>query len=165
MGAYVYFDSRTQESSDPELNIKVNVKSDVANDDETMIEKVMIEEKVVNGEINNKNINNNMEKPSKFVEYSSSVITNATQNNGKALLFFHANWCPTCRAAEKDILANLEQIPDNLTIIKVDYDTENDLKKKYDITYQHTFVQVDQNGKVITQWNGGNLSEILNRVK
>lgn len=47
LGAYVYFDSRTQESSDPELNIKVNVKSDVANDDETMIEKVMIEKVMI----------------------------------------------------------------------------------------------------------------------
>jgi thiol-disulfide isomerase/thioredoxin len=78
----------------------------------------------------------------------------------KNLLFFHASWCPTCRAADANIKANLLSIPPGLTIHQVDYDTSTDLKKKYGVTYQHTFVQVDESGTMIKKWSGGGLDEI-----
>lgn len=104
-------------------------------------------------------------KSQQYLDYSPNAITQATQNNGRALLFFHADWCPTCRSAEKNILENIDQLPDDLTIIKVDYDSQKDLKKTYDIIYQHTFVQVDKAGNQITKWSGGELTEILKRIK
>ena len=101
----------------------------------------------------------------RYVEYSDTAIAEATANGGKALLFFHASWCPTCRVAENDILSKADQLPDDLTIIKTDYDTYSDLKKQYGVTYQHTFVQVDSEGAMITKWNGGSLDEIIDRVE
>lgn len=98
--------------------------------------------------------------PSNYVNYSSTAIADATADGGRALLFFHADWCPTCRAAENDILRNSSDLPKDLTIIKTDYDTMRDLKKKYRITYQHTFVQVDANGEMITKWGGGGVKTI-----
>jgi thioredoxin 1 len=56
-------------------------------------------------------------------------------------LFFHADWCPTCVAAEKDILS--KDIPSDLTILKVNFDSEIELKKKYEIIAQTTFIQID----------------------
>jgi hypothetical protein len=38
-----------------------------------------------------------------------------------------------------------ETIPDNINLLKVDYDTYTDLKEKYSITMQHTYVEVDVN--------------------
>lgn len=67
------------------------------------------------------------------------------------ILQFHAEWCPSCRSLEKDILANT--IPENINILKVDYDNSADLKEKYGVTMQHTSVQVDGNGEMIKKWS------------
>ena len=99
-----------------------------------------------------------------FVDYDTAQVASAAEN-GTALLFFHAKWCPTCRAAEKDINSRLGEIPEGLTIFKTDYDTQTELKKKYGVTYQHTFVQVDAEGNMIKSWNGGNLDEIIQQVE
>ncbi|MFC1755968.1 thioredoxin family protein [Patescibacteria group bacterium] len=80
-----------------------------------------------------------------YVDYSAEALEEA-QTEGGALLFFHASWCPTCKAAESDIVKNGSKLPKDLTILKTNYDKEKDLKEKFGITYQHTFVQVDKYG-------------------
>ena len=76
-----------------------------------------------------------------YVEYSDDAIAQA---EGRVLLFFHAPWCPQCRSVESDILA--EGVPDGVTIIKVDYDSRQDLRQRYGVTLQTTFVEVDADG-------------------
>ncbi|GAA0516156.1 thioredoxin family protein [Deinococcus depolymerans] len=77
------------------------------------------------------------------------------------VLFFAASWCPNCRAADADIAGNLARVPAGVTIFKTDYDREGALKKQYGITYQHTFVLVDRDGKALKKWAGGKLDQIL----
>lgn len=92
----------------------------------------------------------------RYVDYTEENFTKATENNGKTVLFFAAlAWCPSCQAADKDIKANFSKIPQDVTILRVDYDTAKDLKQKYAITMQDTFVQVDAQGKEVTRWNSG----------
>lgn len=92
----------------------------------------------------------------RYVEYSEANLAKATENDGKAVLFFAAlAWCPSCQAADKDIKTNFDKVPSDITILKVDYDTAKDLKQKYAITMQDTFVQVDSQGEEITRWNSG----------
>jgi thioredoxin-related protein len=79
----------------------------------------------------------------------------AMANDGKVVLFFKASWCPSCRALDADIKANLGSIPAGVAILEVDYDSSADLKKKYGVTMQHTLVQVDANGEMINKWSGG----------
>jgi thioredoxin-related protein len=43
----------------------------------------------------------------------------------------------------------LGNIPNDTLILKVDYDSNPDLKSKYKVTSQHTLVQVNQNGDLI----------------
>lgn len=85
-----------------------------------------------------------------YESYSPAKL--AAANNGDVVLFFHATWCPTCKAAD----ANIKQsgVPEGLTILKLDYDTETELRKKYGVTTQHTFVQVDANGELVKKWSG-----------
>ncbi len=84
--------------------------------------------------------------------------------NKKVILFFKANWCPTCQGADKNILSS--KIPSDIAILKVDYDTSFELKKKYGVTVQHTFVQVDKNGNMIKKWIGGEtILDIENKLK
>lgn len=85
-----------------------------------------------------------------YSDYDASKLSNA--EHGTVILFFNATWCPTCVAANKNF--NGSTPPDGLTVLKVDYDDSTDLKRKYGVTYQHTFVQVDKTGKLLKKWNG-----------
>ena len=97
--------------------------------------------------------------------YSSEKIALASATHD-IVLFFRASWCPTCKAIDEDIKAHLKDIPASLTILDVNYDNSTDLKKKYGVTYQHTFVQVDAQGNIIKKWSGGStLTSLISKIK
>jgi thiol-disulfide isomerase/thioredoxin len=100
-----------------------------------------------------------------YIEHTPSAVADAASQGKKVVLFFYAPWCPFCKAAQEDIVKRITEIPENIVIIRTDYDSSTDLKKKYGITYQHTFVQVDGEGNQITIWNGGDLDEIIKNVR
>ena len=85
-----------------------------------------------------------------FTDYDTAKLANAEK--GDVVLYFSAPWCPTCQEANKNF--NASSAPDGLTLLKVDYDSSTDLKKQYGVTYQHTFVQVDKDGKQLKKWSG-----------
>lgn len=78
--------------------------------------------------------------PGKYIEYSDDALGTTT---GTKLLFFHAPWCPQCRDLDESITTST--IPDNTTIFKVDYDSNQALRQKYGVTIQTTIVKLDQN--------------------
>jgi thiol-disulfide isomerase/thioredoxin len=82
--------------------------------------------------------------PGAYVDYSDSAIAAA---EGRVLLFFHAPWCPQCRSIESDIDA--AGVPDGVTIIKVDYDSNQPLRQQYGVTLQTTFVEVSSSGDAL----------------
>jgi len=99
-----------------------------------------------------------------YEAYSPQKI--AMAETGEVVLFFHASWCPSCRALNADIEKNVGAIPAGLTILKTDYDKETELKKKYGVTTQHTLVQVDKDGNLIKKWSGGSkLESLLSQVQ
>ena len=73
---------------------------------------------------------------------------------GDVVLFFAADWCPTCQEATKNLEADPAAIPAGLAIVRVDYDNSDELKQKYGVTVQHTFVQVDPEGNEVAKWSG-----------
>ncbi len=91
--------------------------------------------------------------------------TYAKASAKRRVLFFHATWCPTCKAANLDLEKNIGMLPDDVVIFKTDYDSRTELKKKYNITYQHTFVLVDEMGKELMKWNGGETAMIKEKLK
>ncbi len=105
----------------------------------------------------------------RYVEYSKATLDSAANN--RRVLFFYASWCPICKPADADLKANSSKIPSDVTVIRVNYNDpetdqeEKDLAKKYGITYQHTFVQIDSQGKEVTKWNGGKTDELLANIK
>jgi thiol-disulfide isomerase/thioredoxin len=98
-----------------------------------------------------------------YEEYAPNKISEKGEN-GRVLLFFYASWCPSCRSLDKDINKNLANIPENLTILKTNYDKEDELKSKYKVTYQHTLVEVDREGNMLKKWTGGDFAEILKQL-
>jgi thiol-disulfide isomerase/thioredoxin len=86
----------------------------------------------------------------RYESYETSKV--ASEGYNETILFFHAPWCPECRAFEKEITAR--PLPDGVQILKVDYDSSDDLKSDYGVTLQSTFVKVASNGSLITKWQG-----------
>ena len=82
-----------------------------------------------------------------YVTYTSSMIAST---KGIKLLFFHAPWCPQCRALETDIMK--QGVPDGVTIIKVDYDSHQELRQKYGVTLQTTIVRVNDQGELVSKF-------------
>lgn len=83
----------------------------------------------------------------RYVDYSGSVIADTT---GQKILFFHAPWCPQCRQLEQSITSGV--IPENVTIIKVDYDSMQSLRQQYGVTLQTTVVLVDDAGQLVKKF-------------
>jgi len=110
-----------------------------------------------------------MSEQTRYVEYSKKTLDEASDK--RRVLYFYANWCPICRPADANFKANTSKIPEDMVVIRVNYndtDTdqeEKDLAQKYGITYQHTFVQIDAKGNKITVWNGGEIDKLLVNIK
>lgn len=95
-----------------------------------------------------------------YAEYDASMLGKSENT----VIFFHANWCPSCRAADAGISAGT--LPDGLTVLKADFDSSIDLRKKYSVVGQHTFVQVDADGTEISKWQGSpDLADIESKLK
>lgn len=105
----------------------------------------------------------------RYLPYSRVVFDQEVEN--RRVLFFYASWCPTCRPTDANLKENENKIPEDATVIRVNYndpetdEEEKDLAQKYGITYQHTFVQIDSQGNKITAWNGGQIDELVNNIK
>ena len=100
--------------------------------------------------------------PGKYIDYSDSAFSKEVGK--KRVIFFHATWCPTCKIANQVFIDKANEIPEGVVIFKTDYDSEKELKSKYGITYQHTFVLVDEEGNEIKKWNGGDIDQLVNNI-
>lgn len=90
----------------------------------------------------------------------------ALAEKNTVVYFFAATWCPTCRGTYKDVVADYRKIPSDYRLIFVNYDTEKELKAKYGVTYQHTFVSIDARGKAKKVWSGSaGVEEILKETE
>lgn len=104
------------------------------------------------------------ENPGVYDSYSENKVTNETER--KIVLFFNASWCPSCRATDKNIRENINSIPSDVIILSTDYDKETSLRQKYGVTTQHTFVHIDNQGKLLSKAIGLNtLDEISEFAK
>ena len=89
----------------------------------------------------------NDEVSGEYAEYSEDAVL---ATSGTKLLFFHAPWCPQCRSIE----ATIEEggLPENVTVFKVDYDSNQALRQRYGVTLQTTFVKVNDSGDKIDSY-------------
>jgi thiol-disulfide isomerase/thioredoxin len=135
-------------------------------EDKAMMEKKAMEEKETMKKDGTSMMDKGdvMMKVGSYEAYSADKIARA--ETGDVVLFFHASWCPSCRGLNSSIESNLKSIPEDVTILKADYDKETELKKKYGVTYQHTLVQVDKDGNMIKKWSGGgSLDNLLSQIQ
>lgn len=103
--------------------------------------------KAPKGAMDNNGTTTTTAAPGAYIDYSGDVIAST---DGTKILFFHAPWCPQCKALDASIKAG--PIPDGTTIIKVDYDSSQALKQKYGVTTQTTLVLIDDDGNLVKKY-------------
>ncbi len=102
-----------------------------------------------------------MKKTVTYVELADFDANKDTYDNQTKVYFFHASWCPICKSIDEDITSDPTQIPSNTTLIKADFDTSTELRQKYGVTTQYTFVKVDNDGNEISQWSATSLDKAI----
>jgi thiol-disulfide isomerase/thioredoxin len=130
-------------------------------------EKKMEDKKMEDTKIDEKKMNDSSTttKKGEYKNYSKESSTNDfahAKDGHHVVLFFNATWCPTCQSTVKDINANIANIDPKLHLLSVDYDTNQDLRAKYGVTMQHTFVEVDMSGNLIKKTTGLNTLNQIN---
>lgn len=87
-----------------------------------------------------------------FVTYDQYSSSMAMYEASMVVLFFHAPWCPDCKKTEMNLSSS--GVPEGVTVVKVDYDSATELKARYGITKQHTFVLIDKDGMAKKTFTG-----------
>jgi len=82
-----------------------------------------------------------------IVNYNGKSLAESITAGKKTLVWFHANWCATCKAQELAI-AKIPKDQNQTVIIKVDFDTETKLRRELKVPTQSTFL-VYKNGKEV----------------
>lgn len=86
-------------------------------------------------------------EPAEYVAYSEELFEEALGSRA-FVLFFYAEWCPTCRRWEAMVEQNLGMMPNGL-VLKADFDTELGLREEYGVTKQSTALFFDAAGNVV----------------
>lgn len=98
-----------------------------------------------------------------YLPYTPTALAQAA---GDIVLFFYASWSPSAINTDKDITAKKEKLPDDLTILRVNFDDAEAMKQQYGITDPQTFVQVTNTGELIKKWRGANtLEDIIQQIQ
>jgi thioredoxin 1 len=129
--------------------------------EEAMMKDMMMKTGPMSGDMMKKG--DTMMKLTGYMNYDAAKVSEALAAGQKVALFFHASWCPSCRALDSAINSSLSTIPADALIVKVDYDTSTELRKKYGVTSQHTTVLIDKDMNLISKKLGvKTVAEIFN---
>lgn len=73
--------------------------------------------------------------------FTQHKLDTLNQAGEPALVFIHADWCPTCRTQEKilDSLLPTDEFK-HITTLKVNFDTQRDVVHSFGVRYQSTFI-------------------------
>ena len=100
-----------------------------------------------------------------YITYDQYQASKDTYADSKVVLFFNAKWCPACRAINEALTSDPGKIPAKTTVVSVDYDQHTDLRQRYGVTTQHTFVQIDTNGEKARQWVSTSVDALLKELQ
>lgn len=100
-----------------------------------------------------------------YISYETYSTAPEKYSASNVVLFYNAYWCSTCKAARDGFEAGLSEMPEDLTIVLVDFDENTEMRKKHDVIVQHTFIQIDSAGKELQRWYGSTtVAEIVEKI-
>jgi thioredoxin 1 len=73
--------------------------------------------------------------------FDAKLFGTVQAQNSSVIVFVHASWCPICKAQEQTI-RKLLVTPrfKNVTVMKIDFDTQKALWRKFGVTQQSTLI-------------------------
>ena len=75
-----------------------------------------------------------------FKPYTAEAVKAAMGEGKTTLLFFHAPWCPVCKAQEPKVKAQLNGAHKDVVAFKIDYDSNMALRKELKVDKQSTLI-------------------------
>jgi len=95
------------------------------------------------------------------VPYKKAAFDKAVAGGQPAIVYFHADWCPTCKA-QQPLVRELLKEPrmKGVTLFSADFDRESGLKKALGVSTQSTFI-VFKGGKEVARSTGQTNKEDL----
>lgn len=126
---------------------------------------VSMEEDDIAKESDSANNDAAMSKQGSYVTLEDYNKDPGKYSDSKRVYFFHASWCSICKNIDEEIKSDMSKIPVGVTIIKTDFDDSTDLRQKYGVTTQYTFVQVDNNGNETSKWIATSLQKAIDGIK
>jgi thiol:disulfide interchange protein len=75
--------------------------------------------------------------------FTKEAHAKAMAEGKTTLVFFHAPWCPVCRAQEPKVLAHLNGDAKHVVAFRVDYDSNMALRKEMNVQKQSTLILFD----------------------
>lgn len=101
----------------------------------------------------------------RYTTYTEEAVADSAYDT--TIVFFYAPWCPECRAYKQAIQS--DTIPEGVQFLEADFDSSTELKKRYGVTLQTTFVRVNTAGELQKKWAGygkeKSLSTVLENVQ
>lgn len=104
-------------------------------------------------------------KDGAYRAYTASAFRDEQRDGQKIVLFFHSPTCAACVRADNEFVGNASKIPAGITVMRVNFESEEQLKKRYGVTASHTFLEIDLSGKVLTRWDGGGFETMLKNIR
>jgi len=75
-----------------------------------------------------------------FRPYTADAFDAAKAEGKTTVLFFHAPWCPVCKAQEPKVTSHLNGDARNVVAFRVDYDSNVALRKELAVEKQSTLI-------------------------
>ena len=100
----------------------------------------------------------------------SEAAFKQAQSAGKPILIdVYASWCPICRA-QQPILSELTAQPKfkNLTVFRIEWDTQKDAVKRFGVTYQATLIVfngANEAGRIVADSRRDSIVALLDKLK
>jgi thioredoxin 1 len=100
------------------------------------------------------------ERAALIVRYENDAQVRSLAAEGPTVIFFHARWCPSCHAAAREFSDRWQEVKPGIALVVADYDRHTELKARYGVTYQDTYVRVGADGQRLRIWNGGAIAAL-----
>lgn len=81
-----------------------------------------------------------MTQTNDFRPYTAEAFKAAQAEGKTTLLFFHAPWCPVCKAQEPKVKAQLNGEHKDVVAFKIDFDSSGALRDEFKVDKQSTLI-------------------------
>jgi thiol-disulfide isomerase/thioredoxin len=101
--------------------------------------------------------------------FSNDAFQKAQAAGKPILIDVYASWCPICRA-QQPILGELMAEPKfkNLTVFRIDWDTQKDAVRRFGVTYQSTLIAFkgsNETGRIVGDSRRESIAALLDKTQ